>query len=99
MQSKTQSMIEAWASTAFGFVVSLVVWAAVVNPLYGLNTSPLDGLGITMIFTVISIIRGYYTRRWFNWFHSKNKNNKSENHNVLFTGSHGSSAQRQRHDR
>ena len=64
-------MLEAWASTAFGFVVSLIVWACVVNPLFSLNTSPLDGLGITMVFTVVSIIRGYYTRRLFNWLHSK----------------------------
>lgn len=69
MQSKTQSMIEAWASTAFGFVVSLGVWAYVVTPLYGLQTSSRDGLGITLIFTVVSIVRGYYTRRLFNRFH------------------------------
>lgn len=74
MQSKRQSMVESWASTAVGFVLSLGVWAWIVNPLYGLQTSPLDGLGITAIFTVVSIIRGYYMRRAFNLLHSKNKN-------------------------
>ena len=85
MQSKRQSMIEAWASTGFGFVVSLCVWAWIVNPLYELNTSPREGLGITLIFTVVSIVRGYYTRRGFNWLHSKNKNNNQEKANVLST--------------
>lgn len=99
MQSKRQSMMEAWASTGFGFVVSLMIWAWVVNPLYGLHTSPLDGLGITLIFTAVSIIRGYYTRRWFNWLHSHNKNKNLENANVLSTWNRWSRSLRQRHGR
>lgn len=85
MQSKRQSMIESWASTAVGFLISLAVWALIVNPLYGLETSAKEGFGITVIFTVVSIIRGYYTRRFFNKLHSKNKNNNQENAHVLST--------------
>lgn len=88
MQTKVQSMIEAWASTAFGFVVSMGVWAWVVNPLFNLKTSAREGLGITLIFTVVSIIRGYYTRRLFNWLHLKNKNKKEDQNHVSFTRNH-----------
>lgn len=63
-QSRTMSLIETVASIAIGFVVSLVI-TAVVMPAYGHDISVADNLQITAIFTVASILRGYFVRRFF----------------------------------
>ena len=66
MQSKLSSLIESAVSTAIGFVVALLTQHFVINPLWGLNLSVFDNLGITVVFTVISVIRRYVMRRYFN---------------------------------
>ena len=66
MQSKLSSLTESVVSTAIGFVVSLLTQHFVINPLWGLNLSAFDNLGITVVFTVISVIRQYVMRRYFN---------------------------------
>lgn len=71
MQSRTQSLIETTVSTTIGFVVALLTWY-VVAWLWGMKVTMLDNLTITAIFTVVSVIRGYYIRRLFNWLHRQN---------------------------
>ncbi|NCY25563.1 MAG: hypothetical protein EBX37_12130 [Alphaproteobacteria bacterium] len=56
---------ETCASIAIGFLVSLAI-NAVVMPAFGHHISLTDNLGMTAIFTVASIVRGYWVRRWFN---------------------------------
>ena len=65
MQTRLHSALEAVANTAIGFVISLVATATVL-PLAGVQTSLRQNVGITAAFTVISIVRGYLIRRWFN---------------------------------
>jgi hypothetical protein len=67
-QTKLQSAVETAASTAVGFAIS---WAAtlVVLPWFGHQPSVADGFGITVAFTVLSLVRGYALRRFFNWLH------------------------------
>lgn len=65
MQTKKQSIIEICTSTAVGFAVSLTA-TFFVMPLFGFTSTPVKNLGITIFYTVISIIRGYVIRRWFN---------------------------------
>lgn len=65
-QSRMGSLVETVASIAIGFVVSVVI-TAVVMPLYGHHVSMADNIEITCVFTVASIARGYFVRRWFNW--------------------------------
>lgn len=77
MQSRKSSLCESLAATTIGFIVSVVVWQFVVRPLWNLQTSFAENLGITLLFTVISVIRGYYVRRLFNML---NKNNKNQKH-------------------
>lgn len=67
MQSKLKSFIESNANTFIGFAGSMLIWEFVVKPCWNLPTSLLDNLTITCLFTVWSIIRGYYVRRFFNW--------------------------------
>lgn len=64
-QSRLSSLAETCISIAIGFLVSLGI-NAVVMPAYGHHISLADNLGMTAIFTVASVARGYLVRRWFN---------------------------------
>ena len=68
MQSRRQSMIETAASVAIGYLVALASQLAIF-PLFGIHATLSDNLLIGAWFTVISIVRGYYVRRFFNWMH------------------------------
>lgn len=68
MQTKTQSFIEQSVSILLGFVLALVT-QVVVFKLYGIQAEAHEQVSITLIFTVVSFIRGYYVRRAFNWLH------------------------------
>ena len=65
-QSRLGTLVETMVSIGIGFVVSLVI-TAVVMPWYGHHVSLADNFQITCLFTVASIARGYFVRRWFNW--------------------------------
>lgn len=68
MQTRRQSMIETAASVAIGYLVALASQLAIF-PLFGIHATLSDNLLIGAWFTVISIIRGYFVRRFFNWLH------------------------------
>ena len=65
MQTKRQSFIETLTSVFVGWFISLIA-NMLVLPLFGYNINLTDGLLISIIFTIISIVRGYVVRRWFN---------------------------------
>lgn len=65
MQTKLGSFVEAWANIAVGFGVSFAA-NLLVLPHFGFNVTATDALGIGVIFTVISLVRSYVLRRWFN---------------------------------
>lgn len=66
MQSKRHSLVEAVASTAIGFLTSVVV-TAIVMPAYNMPINLWVNFQITAIFTVVSMVRSYYVRRLFNY--------------------------------
>jgi Na+/phosphate symporter len=66
-QSRRMSIIETVSSVAIGFAVSMAA-SVVVYPMFGHAFSLSQNAGITVIFTVLSIFRGYAVRRAFNWF-------------------------------
>jgi hypothetical protein len=68
MQTRRQSLSETAASVAIGYLVALVSQLAIF-PLFGIQIAMTDNLMIGAWFTVISIVRGYYVRRFFNWWH------------------------------
>lgn len=71
-QSKLESFIETTINVATGFLLSLVVWQYLVAPLYNIPVTIQQNLGITGIFTVSAVLRGYFWRRWFaNGVHKK----------------------------
>lgn len=69
-QTRWQSFVEVNASTAVGFVVS---WAATPPILYafGYQAGAGKALGITVVYTVLSLLRGWVMRRLFNRLHGR----------------------------
>ena len=65
MQTKIQSLIESGINILIGYLVALAS-QLVVFPQFGINIPLTDNLLIGFWFTVISLIRGYAVRRWFN---------------------------------
>lgn len=63
-QSRRHSALEAVSSTAIGF---LVTWLAglVIYPMAGVPVSVGQNTLIVLLFTIVSLIRGYCIRRWF----------------------------------
>jgi len=67
-QSKSASLLEGSLNVFSGFIFSFVIWAFIVSPMYGIETTMLDNLGITSVFTAFSLVRGYAWRRLFNYY-------------------------------
>lgn len=82
MQTAKHSMVETLVGTAVGFGVSVALWEVAVKPIWGIETSFVENLSITLLFTVASIARGYVVRRFFNMLH--NKNNKKVAHDNTY---------------
>ena len=64
-QKRTHSLFEALINTGVGFLVSMVANMAVL-PLFGYKVGICQAFWIGVIFTGISIVRGYALRRLFN---------------------------------
>ena len=63
-QSKRGSLIEAVTNTAVGYALAVATQFAVF-PLFGLQVGVIENLGLGLIFTVVSVLRGYALRRVF----------------------------------
>ena len=65
MQSKKGSLIETLVNIAIGITIGFIS-NIIVLPAFGYNVSLSDGMAISLIFTVISLVRSYTIRRIFN---------------------------------
>ena len=65
-QSHMSSLIEQVLQVGTGFLISLLLWAYIIVPLWDIPVSFGDNLVITAMFTGLSIARGYVFRRIFN---------------------------------
>ena len=65
MQSKKQSLIETLTSVFVGWLIGVIL-NMLVLPLFDYNITVIDSLWVSLIFTVVSVIRGYVIRRFFN---------------------------------
>jgi hypothetical protein len=65
-QHPWDSVLEVVSNTAIGYLVSVLCYAWVINPIYHLHTNARQNIGIVAIFTVFSIARQYVIRRTFN---------------------------------
>ena len=74
MQSKRQSLIESFTNIFIGWVIS-VISSAIIFPLLGVDLPLEANLKASAFFTVISIVRTYFVRRYFNHQALKRLNN------------------------
>ena len=58
MQSKKDSLIESLTSTTIGVIIGVVLNLTIL-PVFGYPVSLSDSLWISVIFTIVSIIRSY----------------------------------------
>ena len=64
-QTRLESLLEVCINVAIGWVIALIT-QLIVFPLYGIQVTLGEQLGISVIFTAVSIVRSYIVRRWFN---------------------------------
>lgn len=69
-QSRRQSLFEAMANIVVGVVVSFAAQLTVF-PALGMDVRLDQNVAITVAFTVVSLVRAYALRRFFNWVHSE----------------------------
>ena len=69
MQTKYQSLIESFINVLIGYLTALLS-QVLIFPIFNINVTFQDNLLIGLYFTIISLIRSYLVRRYFN---SKNK--------------------------
>lgn len=73
MQTKLGSWAEAWANIAVGFTINYVA-NLIILPLFGFHSlTALTNFEIGMLYTVISLVRSFVLRRWFNGLKFGNK--------------------------
>ncbi len=65
IQSRLSSFIEAVINIIIGFAINFTA-NALVFPLFGWQISVADNLLLGAVYTLISLIRSYSIRRWFN---------------------------------
>ncbi len=65
MQSKLESLSEAVLNTFIGFVIAFIS-QLVFFPIVGIDVSLSQNFILTVLFTLVSIIRTYIIRRYFN---------------------------------
>ena len=63
-QTKLGSFYEACINVAIGFGINFVA-NLVILPLFGFNITLTDNLYIGLLYTIVSVVRSYVVRRWF----------------------------------
>ena len=70
MQTKKFSLIESITNTLVGLIVSFLV-QIIIYPLMSITVRFEQNIVITLIFTIVSILRSYILRRIFNKIRNK----------------------------
>jgi hypothetical protein len=72
-QTKLGSIAEAWANIAVGFSINFTA-NLLILPLFGFHSLTVrNNFIIGVLYTVISLVRSYVLRRWFNGLKFGNK--------------------------
>ena len=82
MQTRKDSLIESIANIVIGYLVAIVS-QIVIFPLFDIYIVLFDHLLIGLWFTLISLVRSYVLRRWFNQrvvsrFHKKMRDHHAQ---------------------
>ena len=65
MQTKYQSLVESLTNILIGYLTALLS-QVLIFPLFDIDVSLQDNLLIGLYFTIISLLRSYLVRRYFN---------------------------------
>ena len=65
-QSRKHSLMESSLNTSSAFLISWLVLWLVVPLFWPVHVGPGQSIGITLLFTAISVARNYFWRRYFN---------------------------------
>ena len=63
-QTKLGSFYEACINVAIGFGINFIA-NLIILPLFGFNITLMDNFYIGLLYTVVSVVRSYVVRRWF----------------------------------
>lgn len=66
MQTKKHSLIESITNVFSGLLISWLAWHLIISPIFDIYPNNTDIILISVIFTILSIIRSYIIRRLFN---------------------------------
>lgn len=69
-QARKHSLTEQLLSTAIGFVVSFT-FTPLIMQLIGVETTFNQNIGVVLLYTLLSVLRGYGVRRLFNTLHTR----------------------------
>lgn len=69
-QSKKGSLAEAGLNIVIGYTVAILAQMAIF-PIFDVHISHAEHHMIGVLFTVVSLVRSYYVRRFFNWLHNR----------------------------
>lgn len=64
-QTRLESLAEVIINVIIGWVIGLVT-QLIVFPIFDIHVTFSDQFWISVVFTVVSIVRSYAIRRWFN---------------------------------
>ena len=64
-QTRLGSFIEAWINVLIGFGINFIA-NLLILPMFGFHITLMDNLYIGILYTIISVVRSYAIRRWFN---------------------------------
>lgn len=67
-QKKLHSILEATTNTVVGYLVAFMT-QLVVFPVFGIHISTSTNIRLSIVFTLVSLIRSYCLRRLFNRWH------------------------------
>lgn len=66
-QTRLESFIESAINTGLGFLVAMVT-QILIYPLFDIDVTIGDQALLALIFTSVSLVRGYVVRRYFNTY-------------------------------
>jgi len=69
-QKKKHSFVEVIINTIIGYFVALLT-QVIIFPWFDISVTYKQQFLIGLIFTIVSIVRGYFVRRFFNLLHIK----------------------------
>ncbi len=69
-QKRRHSLLESFLNVSIGFFIALMT-QIIVFPWFGIAVGLHENIRISVIFTVVSIVRSYVLRRVFNHLHVK----------------------------